>query len=484
MRKLILLPFLLFAACTAEAEPVEGTNPPTNGSNAQAQDASGNDNAANPTESNDSQPETPVRTVSDEEVDAVMEDDGVTSGNRPLIAAPGSQEPKYEPNRTPTFGFQVGGEISNEQLANYYVDITVAIDGEEVGTMSFEMWSQFAPGTVRNFLRYADEGFYDGLAYHRILREFMCQGGDPKGDGSGDGPHGNIVGEFQKPGEEARKHAYGVLSMARGNSPNSASCQFFVCCAESPDVWNLDGSYASFGKLTKGVDILEAMADVPVGGPRRSSPMRKVVMTKVEVKEGTAPKGEQPIERPKPDLGGEPEFVTVQHILISFEGAQRNVAKKPRTKAEADALVKDLMARIEKGEDFNALVKEFSDDNFAPDEETPSIYPMSNIGVRQTARLRAEFALQPAATAMQQDVAARQRAGQITQQEARDEVNAWVREKLAELDAEYGARARPRDQMAAAFGDVGFKLEVNEIGLAEPDAQNSPFGYHIIKRLK
>lgn len=484
MRKLILLPFLLFAACTAEAEPVAGGNPSDNGANTQPENASGDNTPANPADANSSDAETPARTVSDEEVEAVMKDDGVTSGDRPLIAAPGSQQPKYEPKRAPKYGFQVGGDISNEDLANYYIDITVAIDGEEVGTMSFELWSQFAPGTVRNFLRYADEGFYDGLAYHRILRDFMVQGGDPKGDGSGDGPHGNIVGEFQKPGEEARKHAYGVLSMARGNSPNSASCQFFICCAETPDVWNLDGGYASFGMLTKGVDVLETMASVPVGGPRRSSPMRKVVMTKVEVKEGTAPKGDKPIERPKPDLQGEPEFVSVQHILISFEGAQRNVAKKPRTAAEADALVKDLMARIEKGEDFNALVKEFSDDNFAPDEETPSIYAMSNTGVQQTERLRAEFALQPAATAMQQDVAARQRAGQITPEEARNEINAWVTEKIAELDAKYGERARPREQMAPAFGDVGFKLELGEIGLAEPNATTSPFGYHIIKRVK
>ncbi|MCH2102017.1 MAG: peptidylprolyl isomerase [Planctomycetes bacterium] len=470
MCKLTLLPFLLLAACTAEAEHVAS-----------------DENGANVTEANNLQPEDPVtsaRAVSDEEVEAVMKDGGVISGDRPLIAAPGSQEPKYEPKRAPEHGFQVGGDVSNEALANYYVDITIAIDGEEVGTMSIALWPQFAPGTVRNFLRYADEGFYDGLAYHRILREFMCQGGDSKGDGSGDGPHGNIVGEFQKPGEEARKHAYGVLSMARSGSPNSASSQFFICCAETPDVWNLDGAYASFGKLTKGVDVLEAMANVPVGGPRRSSPMRKVVMTRVEVKEGVPPVGERPIERPKPDLGGEPEFVTVQHILVSFEGAQRNVAKKPRTAAEADALVKDLMGRIEKGEDFNALVIENSDDNFAPDEESPSIYPMINFGVQQTDRLRAEFSLQPAATAMQQDVAARQRAGQITAEEARDEVNAWVREKIAELDDKFGERALPRDQMAGAFGDVGFKLQVGEVGLAKPDAQNSPFGYHIIKRIK
>ncbi|MAW59971.1 MAG: hypothetical protein CMJ94_03930 [Planctomycetes bacterium] len=487
MRKLILLPFLLLAACSTEAGPNDTGS--TGNTGTQAENASAPDGGANPADANTPPvpAETPARTVSDEEVQAVMKDNDVTSGNRPLIAAGNKQEPAYKPKREPKYGFQVGGDITNEQLANYYVDITVEIDGQEQGTMSIELWPHHAPGTVRNFLRYADEGFYDGLGFHRILREFMVQGGDPAGNGSGDGPHGNIIGEFAVPGQEGRDHAYGVLSMARGNSPNSASCQFFICCAETPDVWNLDGNYASFGKLTKGVDVLEAMASVPVGGPRRSSPMRKVVMSKVEVKEGAAPKGDKPIERPLPDLGGEPGYVTVQHILISFQGAQRNVAKDTeRTAADAKTLVDDLMKRIEAGEDFNALVKQYSDDNFLPDEATPSIYAMSNNGMPEvpTERLREEFDLTPVVQAKQQEIDARRRAGELTDQQARDELNGWIRAKVAELDEKYGPRPRARGAMAPAFGDVGFKLQVGEVGLAEPDAQKSPFGYHIIKRIK
>jgi cyclophilin family peptidyl-prolyl cis-trans isomerase len=488
MRKLILLPFLLFASCTAEAEPEttqvhEGANTPSENETADPLNASAPSLAEG--DGPNAEQAQPARVVSDEELAAVMANQAVTSGNQPLIPAAGLQEPAYVPKRTPTYGFQVGGSISDAQLSEYYVDMTIAIDGEEVGTMSFEMWPQAAPGTVRNFLRYCDEGFYDGLGYHRIIRDFMIQGGDPKGDGSGEGPHGNIIAEFQKPGEEGREHGYGVLSMARSpGQPNSASSQFFLCCAETPQVWNLDGEYSSFGKMTKGVEVLEAAASVPVGGARRSSPMRRVTMTKVEVKKGEVPRSESPIERPAPDLKGEPEFVSVQHILISFEGATRNVAKKPRTRAEADALVADLMKRIEAGEDFNALVKEFSDDNFLPTDEQPSVYGMSNTGVQNVERSRAEFALQKEAQALQQQYQTAIQNQSMTREEAQAEFNTWVQTKLAELDASYGETGMPRGQMAAAFGDVGFKLKVGEVGLAEPDAEKSPFGYHIIKRLK
>jgi len=488
MRKLILLPFLLFASCTYEEEPE--TAQVNAGSDSTPENGSADPlNANAPTlaegDAPDADQATPARVVSDEELAEVMANQAVTSGNQPLIPAGGLQEPAYKPKRTPTYGFQVGGPISDVQLSEYYVDMTIAIDGEEVGTMSFEMWPQFAPGTVRNFLRYCDEGFYDGLGYHRILRDFMIQGGDPKGDGSGDGPHGNIIAEFQKQGEEARKHGYGVLSMARSpGQPNSASSQFFLCCAETPNVWNLDGEYSSFGRLSNGVEVLESAANVPVGGARRSSPMRRVTMTKVEVKKGEVPKSETPIERPAPDLKGEPEFVSVQHILVSFEGATRNVAKKPRTRAEADTLVADLMKRIEAGEDFNALVKEFSDDNFLPTDEQPSVYGMSNTGVQNTARARAEFALQKEAQALQQQYQTAIEDNSKTREEAQAEFNTWVQTKLAELDEKYGETGMPRGNMAAAFGDVGFKLKVGEVGLAEPDPEKSPFGFHIIKRLK
>jgi peptidyl-prolyl cis-trans isomerase B (cyclophilin B) len=490
MRKLILLPLLLFASCTSETEPE--TTQVNAGSNSAVENASAdplNADANAATLAEDDSPNAaqapPAKTVSDEELAEVMANQAVTSGQQPLIPAGGVQKPAYEPKRTPAFGFQVGGPISDAQLSEYYVDMTLSIDGDEVGTMSFEMWPQFAPGTVRNFLRYCDEGFYDGLGYHRIIRDFMIQGGDPSGDGSGEGPHGNIIAEFQKPGEEARKHGYGVLSMARSpGQPNSASSQFFLCCAETPQVWNLDGEYSSFGRMTKGVEVLEAAASVPVGGAQRSSPMRIVTMTKVEVKKGEVPKVETPIERPAPELNGEPEFVSVQHILISFEGATRNVAKKPRTRAEADEIVADLMRRIEAGEDFNALVKEFSDDNFLPTDEQPSVYGMSNTGVQNVERSRAEFALQKEAQTLQEQYRARINNKAMTTQEAQKEFNSWVQTKLAELDVQFGETGMPRGQMAPAFGDVGFKLKVGEVGLAEPHEDKSTFGFHIIKRLK
>lgn len=487
MRKLILLPFLLFAACTSEAEPVSQDS-----TESQASDAGGNSPLVNPnagagansTTDNSSQP---ARQVSDEELSEVMSDNRLTSSGNQLFGAPAKpveQEPAYTPKRTPTYGFQVGGDINDTQLAEYYVDLTIAIDGEEKGVISLEMWPQYAPGTVRNFLRYCDEGFYDGLTFHRIMRDFMIQGGDPDGTGAGDGPHGNIIGEMQKPGEDARKHTYGVVSMAHSGSPNSGSCQFFIVCNEAPNVWNLDGSYASFGKMTRGVDVLEAAASVPVGGPRNSSPMVKVTIVKAEVKKGEAPKSEQPIERPLPDLNGEPESIAVQHVLISFEGAARNVAKTERTAEEAKALAEEILAKAKAGEDFTALVKAHSDDNFDPEDANPSVYEMLNFGRRNLPREKAEFLLMKQAQMLQDQLRAQLNSGALSLEDAQKQFGEWRDERMAELDASYGPRQFGRAEMAGAFGDVGFKLEVGEVGMATPDAKTSPFGYHIIKRVK
>ena len=111
-------------------------------------------------------------------------------------------------------------------------------------------------------------GFYDGLTFHRIIRSFMVQGGDPTGTGMGNGPYGTILAEFSDAPERA--HGYGVLSMARmGNDENSASCQFFICCDEGPSVWGLDGNYASFGGVTSGLAALEALASKREHLPRR-----------------------------------------------------------------------------------------------------------------------------------------------------------------------------------------------------------------------
>ena len=110
--------------------------------------------------------------------------------------------------------------------------------------MSFEMWPEAAPNTVRRFLRHCDEGFYDGLTFHRVIAGFMAQGGDPNGDGTG-GSGQNIPAEFS-----AEPHGRGTASMARSGHPDSADSQFFITFAKTP---YLDGKYTVWGRVTEGM---------------------------------------------------------------------------------------------------------------------------------------------------------------------------------------------------------------------------------------
>jgi len=471
MRNLLLIPLLLLGACTKEesSTPVidkqAATPPPAVATDTTP--ANGATPAANDTGK--------ASENAKAQAAAAMNDKAISDGSKPLIPvqqAANQQRPAYKPKRTPEFGFEADGSITQEQLADYYVEMTCSLDGEEVGTIVFEMWPQFAPGTVRNFLRYCDEGFYDGLGFHRIIRAFMLQGGDPKGDGSGEGPHGSIRAEFSN--EPARKHGYGVLSMARGpGNPNSASSQFFLCCDESMDVWALDGKYASFGKMVSGVATLETMANVPVGGPQRSSPMRSVKITKAVVKKGVAPKSGEKIERPQPDLKGAPAKITVQHILISFK---ETPVKADRTKEEAEKLAGELIKRARDGEDFSALVTEYSDDNLVPGDDLPGSYLMVNNGVTDYAYNRARFNVRDKEQALYGDLTTKVNAKQITVDQAR----ATFREFQM---TNYGPQPIARGDMVSSFGDVSFSLKVGEIGMAEYSPTGSKFGWHIIRRV-
>lgn len=123
-----------------------------------------------------------------------------------------------------------------------------------------ELYPEKAPKTVENFEKLANEGFYDGLIFHRVIKGFMIQGGDPKGTGMG-GPGYTIHGEFLNNGfkQNDLKHTRGVLSMARAMNPNSAGSQFFIMHQDSP--W-LDGDYAAFGQVTSGIEVVDAIANV------------------------------------------------------------------------------------------------------------------------------------------------------------------------------------------------------------------------------
>ena len=126
--------------------------------------------------------------------------------------------------------------------------------------MTFELYPDIAPNTVKNFISLIKKGFYDGLIFHRVINGFMIQGGCPDGNGTG-GPGYSIRGEFAQNGfANDLKHEPGVLSMARTMMPNSAGSQFFIMHKNSP---HLDGSYAAFGKIVDGLDIVNKIADVP-----------------------------------------------------------------------------------------------------------------------------------------------------------------------------------------------------------------------------
>ena len=129
-------------------------------------------------------------------------------------------------------------------------------NGDEIKA---ELYPEAAPKTVENFLKLVDEKFYDGLIFHRVIKGFMIQGGDPTGTGMG-GSKDTIVGEFRANGfQNDLAHTRGVLSMARTNMPNSASSQFFIMHQDAP---HLDGQYAAFGKVIEGMEAVDKIASV------------------------------------------------------------------------------------------------------------------------------------------------------------------------------------------------------------------------------
>lgn len=145
-------------------------------------------------------------------------------------------------------------------------NLTVTITMKDGGVMKGELYPDVAPLTVENFKKLADAHFYDGLIFHRVIKGFMIQGGDPTGTGMG-GPGWNIRGEFAQNGvKNDLKHTRGVMSMARAMDPDSAGSQFFIMHRDAP---YLDGAYAAFGKITDGLDELDRIAETRTNGEDR-----------------------------------------------------------------------------------------------------------------------------------------------------------------------------------------------------------------------
>jgi peptidyl-prolyl cis-trans isomerase B (cyclophilin B) len=154
------------------------------------------------------------------------------------------------------------------------------------GVMKAELYPEIAPNTVSNFVTLANSGFYNGVIFHRVIEDFMIQGGDPTGMGTG-GPGYRIAGEFSANGfKNDLKHTRGVLSMARSMMPNSAGSQFFIMHANSP---HLDGQYAAFGKLVEGYEVLDAIATTPTTPTDRPIEEQRVKSISVDLNGATIP---------------------------------------------------------------------------------------------------------------------------------------------------------------------------------------------------
>jgi peptidyl-prolyl cis-trans isomerase B (cyclophilin B) len=161
----------------------------------------------------------------------------------------------------------------------------VAVIKTSEGDMVVQFWTDAAPNTIENFKKLARQGFYDGTTFHRIVKSFMIQGGDPNSKdpakesayGQG-GPGYKVKAEFNN-----HSHDRGVISMARGPDPDSAGSQFFICLAP---VRRLDGQYTTFGKLIKGDDVLEKIGETPVtnnGMGEVSKPSKRIVIESVKI---------------------------------------------------------------------------------------------------------------------------------------------------------------------------------------------------------
>ena len=156
----------------------------------------------------------------------------------------------------------------------------VRIEMENGDVMRGELYPEIAPKTVENFVKLVEDGFYNGLIFHRVIPGFMIQGGCPDGTGTG-GPGWMIEGEFTSNGfQNDLKHERGVLSMARAMAPDSAGSQFFIMVADSP---HLDGQYAAFGKIIEGMEAADAIVQQPRNA--MDKPDEPQVMKKVTIEE-------------------------------------------------------------------------------------------------------------------------------------------------------------------------------------------------------
>jgi len=174
---------------------------------------------------------------------------------------------------------EVVSEAEIAEADTYIADIEIA----DYGTITVELDAKAAPATVENFVKLAKDGFYDGLTFHRIMAGFMMQGGDPDGNGTG-GSDQTIPGEFAANGfDNPLSHTRGAISMARSQKPDSARSQFFIVHEDSEF---LDGSYAAFGYVTEGIEVVDAVCEAakPVDNNGTILPENQPVITSITIR--------------------------------------------------------------------------------------------------------------------------------------------------------------------------------------------------------
>ncbi|MBE6050397.1 MAG: peptidylprolyl isomerase [Clostridium sp.] len=168
---------------------------------------------------------------------------------------------------------------ANKDFSNVELPIAT-IDVEGYGIVKAELYPEYAPNTVNNFIELANKGFYNGLTFHRVIKDFMIQGGDPEGNGAG-GPGYSIKGEFpnNKFKQNTLKHTEGVISMARTSIKDSAGSQFFIMTKAAS---SLDGDYAAFGKVIEGMDVVHKIEEVETT-KGNDKPVKDVVIKSINV---------------------------------------------------------------------------------------------------------------------------------------------------------------------------------------------------------
>lgn len=201
--------------------------------------------------------------------------EGTTTPSTPAAPTENTTPPATAETNKDTKTETLEEKIANKDSKNPVV--TIEMNNGKI--IKAELYPKVAPNTVNNFISLINKGFYNGTIFHRVIPDFMIQGGDPEGTGTG-GPGYNIKGEFsQNNFQNDLLHTRGVLSMARSQMPDSAGSQFFIMVADSYP--SLDGLYASFGKVTEGLDVVDEIVNQPRNAD--DAPNTKQVMKKVTV---------------------------------------------------------------------------------------------------------------------------------------------------------------------------------------------------------